>query len=81
MSVAKSFISALVGIAVAEGHIRSIEDPISNYVPVNPGSAYDGVSIRNVLQMSSGARWNEDYSDPELGHPPAWRGNGRGHHP
>jgi CubicO group peptidase (beta-lactamase class C family) len=65
MSVAKSFISALVGIAVAEGHIKDIADPISDYVPVNPGSAYDGVTIRQVLQMSSGARWNEDYSDPE----------------
>ncbi|MCG7205093.1 serine hydrolase domain-containing protein [Streptomyces arenae] len=64
MSVAKSFISALVGIAVAERHIRSIEDPISAYVPVKPGSAYDGVSIMDVLRMSSGARWNEDYSDP-----------------
>jgi CubicO group peptidase (beta-lactamase class C family) len=64
MSVAKSFISALVGIAVSEGHIASIEDPISAYIRVDPGSAYDGVAIRNVLQMSSGARWNEDYADP-----------------
>jgi len=63
-SVAKSFVSALVGIALAEGHIRSITDAISDYIPVNPGSAYDGVSIRDVLQMSSGARWNEDYNDP-----------------
>lgn len=65
MSVAKSFISALVGIAVAEGHIKSIDDPISNYVPVEPSSAYDGVPIKQVLQMSSGARWNEDYHDPQ----------------
>ncbi|WP_326770644.1 beta-lactamase family protein (plasmid) [Streptomyces sp. NBC_01591] len=64
MSVSKSFISALVGIAVAEGHITSIDEPISSYVPVQPGSAYDGVSIKDVLQMSSGARWNEDYNDP-----------------
>jgi CubicO group peptidase (beta-lactamase class C family) len=64
MSLAKSFISALVGIAVADGHIRSADDPISDYVPVEPGSAYDGVSIKDVLRMSSGARWNEDYSDP-----------------
>ncbi|UUU19166.1 serine hydrolase domain-containing protein [Streptomyces sp. DSM 40750] len=63
MSVAKSFVSALVGIAVAEGHIAGIDDPISSYVRVEPGSAYDGVSIKDVLQMSSGARWNEDYSD------------------
>ncbi|GGV81035.1 hypothetical protein GCM10015535_20170 [Streptomyces gelaticus] len=64
MSVAKSFISALVGIAVDEGHITGIDEPISSYVPVQPGSAYDGVSIKDVLQMSSGARWNEDYNDP-----------------
>lgn len=63
-SMSKSFVSALVGIAVHEGHIRSIEDPISDYIPVPKGSAYHGVSIKNVLQMSSGARWNEDYSDP-----------------
>jgi CubicO group peptidase (beta-lactamase class C family) len=63
-SVSKSFVSALVGIAVKEGHIRSIEDAISEYVPVPPGSAYFGVTIKQVLQMSSGARWNEDYSDP-----------------
>lgn len=63
-SVAKSFVSALVGIAVAEGAIRSIEDPISDYIEVEPGSAYAGVCIRDVLQMSSGARWNEDYADP-----------------
>lgn len=64
MSVAKSFISALVGVAVADGHIAGIDEPISAYVPVEKGSAYDGVSIKNVLQMSSGARWNEDYHDP-----------------
>lgn len=64
MSVAKSFVSALVGIAVAEGRIGDIGTPISDYVPVKPGSAYDGVPIRDVLRMSSGARWNEDYSDP-----------------
>ena len=65
MSVAKSFISALVGIALGEGLIGSVEEPISKYVPVEPGSAYDGVAIRSVLQMSSGARWNEDYHDPD----------------
>lgn len=64
MSVAKSFVSCLVGIAIDEGLITSINEPISNYVPVEPNSAYDGVSIRNVLHMSSGARWNEDYNDP-----------------
>lgn len=65
MSVAKSFVATLVGIAVADGLIGDVEDPISDHVRVEPGSAYDGVSIRSVLQMSSGARWNEDYSDPD----------------
>lgn len=63
-SVSKSIISALVGIAVEEGLISSIDDPISNYISVLPGSAYEGVSIKNVLMMCSGARWKEDYSDP-----------------
>ena len=63
-SVAKSFVSALVGIAVAEGRIGSILEPISAYIEVEPQSAYDGVAIKDVLQMSSGARWSEDYSDP-----------------
>jgi CubicO group peptidase (beta-lactamase class C family) len=63
MSVAKSFVSCLVGIAVDEGLISSIDEPISDHVPVEKGSAYDGVSIRTVLHMSSGARWNEDYND------------------
>ncbi|GAA6154571.1 serine hydrolase [Pyruvatibacter sp. HU-CL02332] len=65
MSVAKSFISALVGIAVEEGFIKNIEAPISDTLPELAGSAYDGVRIKDVLQMSSGAAWNEDYSDPE----------------
>lgn len=65
MSVSKSFVSALVGCLVAEGKIRSIDDAISAYITVAPGSAYDGVSIVHVLGMSSGARWNEDYSSLE----------------
>ncbi len=65
MSVAKSFISALIGIAVEEGNIANITQPITDYVPELKGSAYDGVRIKDILQMSSGARWNEDYNDPE----------------
>ena len=53
MSVAKSFISAAVGIAVAEGHIKSIEEPVTQYAPSLTGSAYDGVRIKDILQMSS----------------------------
>jgi CubicO group peptidase (beta-lactamase class C family) len=62
-SVAKSFISALVGIAVDEGHIKDINQPVTDYVPALRGSGYNGVSIKNVLQMSSGIRFNEDYGD------------------
>ena len=63
-SVAKSFTSALIGIAVEEGFIESIEDSFTRYVPSLDGSAYEGVRIKDVLQMSSGVRWREDYSDP-----------------
>jgi CubicO group peptidase (beta-lactamase class C family) len=63
-SVSKAFASALVGIAVAEGKIHSISDPVTQYAPELAGSAYDGVRIKDVIQMSSGAHWSEDYSDP-----------------
>jgi len=65
MSVAKSYIATLLGMAVADGDIASIEDPITRYVPELAGSAYDGVRIKDVMQMSSGAAWNEDYADPQ----------------
>ena len=63
-SVAKSFISALIGIAIDQGYINSIDDAVTVYVPQLKDSAYDGVRIKDILQMSSGAAWNEDYSDP-----------------
>lgn len=61
-SVAKSFVSALIGIAVDEGLIEGINDPITTYLPALEKSGYAGVSIKDILQMSSGARWDEDYS-------------------
>jgi len=63
-SVSKSFVSALIGIAVGEGAIASVEDPVTRYAPELAGGGYDGVRLKDVLQMSSGVRWNEDYSDP-----------------
>ncbi len=62
-SVAKSFLSAVFGIAVADGKIRSLDDKVTDYVPSLSGSAYDGVTIRNALNMASGVRFNEDYLD------------------
>jgi CubicO group peptidase (beta-lactamase class C family) len=63
-SVAKSITSTLVGAAIRDGHIRSMDDKVSDYIPDMKGSAYDEVSIRQLLTMTSGVRWNEDYSDP-----------------
>jgi len=63
-SMAKSFISALIGIAIDQKYIKSIEDKITDYVPQLKNSAYDNVRIKDILQMSSGASWNEDYGDP-----------------
>lgn len=61
-SVAKSFLSALFGIAVSNGDIASLDTPVSNYVPSLKGTGYDGVAIKDVLQMSSGVRFDEDYA-------------------
>jgi CubicO group peptidase (beta-lactamase class C family) len=63
-SVAKSITSLLVGAAIQDGHIRSMDDKVSDYIPAMKGSAYDEVSIRQLLTMTSGVRWNEDYGDP-----------------
>ncbi|MDB4352558.1 beta-lactamase family protein [Porticoccaceae bacterium] len=62
-SMAKSFISAMVGIAVDEGSIASIEQTVDTYAPELKGSGYEGVRIKDVLQMSSGIAFNEDYGD------------------
>jgi CubicO group peptidase (beta-lactamase class C family) len=64
-SVAKSFTSSLVGIALKEGHIKSLDDAISDYIRGLEGSAYDDVTIRQLLTMTSGVKWNEDYTDPQ----------------
>ena len=61
-SVNKSFVSALIGIAIEEGHIKSINDAVSDYVPLLKGTGYDGIPLKDVLQMSTGVRFNEDYA-------------------
>jgi CubicO group peptidase (beta-lactamase class C family) len=63
-SVAKSITSTLVGAAIRDGYIKSMDDKVSDYVPQMKGSAYDDVSIRQLLTMTSGVKWNEDYADP-----------------
>jgi CubicO group peptidase (beta-lactamase class C family) len=64
MSMAKSVTSTLIGVALRDGKIRSLDDSVTTYVPALRGSAYDGVTMRNVLMMASGVRWNETYTDP-----------------
>jgi CubicO group peptidase (beta-lactamase class C family) len=64
-SVAKSFTSTLVGAAIQDGYIKSLDDKVSLYIPDLRGSAYDQVSVRQLLTMSSGVAWNEDYEDPK----------------
>jgi CubicO group peptidase (beta-lactamase class C family) len=64
-SVAKSFTSTLIGAAIRDGYIKSIDDPVTRYIPDLAGGGYDGVTIRQLLTMTSGVRWNEDYTDPK----------------
>ena len=64
-SVAKSITSTLVGAAIKDGYIRNIDDKVSDYIPDLKGSVYDNVTIKQLLTMTSGVKWNEDYGDPK----------------
>ncbi len=60
-SMAKSVTSLMVGIAIAEGYIKSVDDLASKYVPELAGHPYGETSLRHLLQMSSGVKFSEDY--------------------
>ena len=62
-SIAKSITSTLVGAAIKDGYIRSLDDPVTRYINGLRGSAYDEVTVRQLLTMTSGVKWNEDYTD------------------
>ena len=62
-SVSKSVTSMLVGAAIKDGYIKSVDEKVTDYLPRLKGSSYDQSSIRDILQMSSGVQWNEDYAD------------------
>ncbi|MEP0201652.1 MAG: serine hydrolase [Halioglobus sp.] len=64
-SVAKSLTSTLVGAAIKDGYISSLDAPLTDYIPALKGSGYDDVTVRQLLTMQSGVRWNEDYEDPQ----------------
>ncbi len=64
-SVAKSLTSTLAGAAVRDGYIKSVHDKVSDYIPDLKGSVYDDVTVEQLLTMTSGVKWNEDYGDPQ----------------
>ena len=64
-SVAKSVVSMLIGAAVADGFIASLDDPVADYLPLLNGTAYESVTIRHAMQMASGVAWDETYADPK----------------
>jgi len=64
-SVGKSVTSTLIGAAIKDGYIKGVDSQVTEYLPALEGSAYQGVTIRQLLTMTSGAKWNEDYSDPK----------------
>ncbi|WP_297514394.1 serine hydrolase [uncultured Caulobacter sp.] len=63
-SIAKSVTSTLLGAAIRDGAIKSLDDRADSYVTELKGGAYDGVTLRQLLTMTSGVHWNEDYNDP-----------------
>lgn len=65
MSIGKSLVSVLIGIAIEEGKIHSVDDPVLQYLPYLKDSAYKDTTLKNLLQMASGIEFNEDYLDPK----------------
>ena len=64
-SVAKSFTSTLLGAAIEDGHIDSLNTRVTKIIPALDGTAYDGVTVGQIATMTSGVGWNEDYTDPD----------------
>jgi CubicO group peptidase (beta-lactamase class C family) len=75
-SMAKSVNSIMVGLALADGHIHSVLDPVVKYVPELRGSGYDGTTIQNLLEMRSGVAWDDNFfaegTTGRNAHVPAW---------
>ncbi|MBJ7348104.1 MAG: serine hydrolase [Thermoleophilaceae bacterium] len=66
-SMMKSYVSTLIGIAVKNGKITSINDPVTKYVPALAANGYNGVKIKDVLQMASGIKWDEAGDESSAG--------------
>jgi CubicO group peptidase (beta-lactamase class C family) len=65
MSMAKSISTTLVGAAIQDGYIGSVDEPLTRYLPELAGGGYDGVSIRHLMQMTSGVQWDDTHTDPK----------------
>lgn len=65
MSTVKSMTAMLCGAAIQDGALRGIDDPIARYLPALRGCAYEEVTVRHLLTMSSGIAWTEDYTDKQ----------------
>ena len=64
-SVAKSVTSTLVGAAIKDGYINSVDDYLTDYIPDLIGSAYEKVTVHHLLTMNTGVQWKETYNDPD----------------
>jgi CubicO group peptidase (beta-lactamase class C family) len=63
MSMAKSFSTTLIGAAIQDGFIKSVDEPLTTYLPDFNGTAFDGVTVKTLMQMTSGVRWSDDQTD------------------
>ena len=63
-SMAKSLNSIMTGLAIADGKISSVDDPVLKYMPELRGTAYDGLTLKHLLWMRTGARWNDNFFAP-----------------
>jgi CubicO group peptidase (beta-lactamase class C family) len=64
-SVGKSVTSTLIGAAIRDGYIKSLNSLLTDYLPELKGSAYDGVTVGDLITMRSGVKWDEDYGNPK----------------
>lgn len=64
-SVTKSVTAMLIGAAIQDGYIESVDEPVANYLPRLRGTGYEKATIKDVLNMASGLSWSEDYADPD----------------
>ena len=63
-SMAKSITSILIGIAIDEGLIKSVNDPVTKYIPELKNNGFEKVTLKHLLQMTSGLDYDESYFNP-----------------